>query len=186
MSRLSDLSGKELLVNIANGNKHAFEMFYLNWESLIYHNISIFIQDEDDRLDILQDVFVAIWQKRAQLQDIDSISSFVFILCRNKVFNFLRNSKKKSDLHKEYAQYRSKHNDNIHEIHIKDIERVLEQQLERLPPKMRQIFELSRFEDLSHQEISDKLGISKLTVKKQVQNALKVIKSGFHLIKVLL
>lgn len=135
---------------------------------------------------MLQDVFVSIWQKREQLPSIDNILAFVYILCRNKVFNFLRNSKKKSALHEEYAQYIGEHHDAIHEIHIKDIEQILEQQLNRLPPKMRQIFELSRHEDLSHQEISDKLGISKLTVKKQVQNALKVIKSGFHLIEIFL
>lgn len=186
MSRLGALTGKELLVDVSNGNRTAFEIFYIHWESLIYHNISIFIQDEDDRLDILQDIFLAIWQKREQLQYVENLSSFMYILCRNKVFNFLRNSKKKSDLYKEYGLYKSEHHDAIHDIHIKDVERVLEQQLDRLPPKMRQIFELSRFEDLSHQEISDKLGISKLTVKKQVQNALKVIKSGFHLIKFLI
>lgn len=186
MSPLFDLAEKELLVKITKGDRRAFELFYNRWYAVVYHNLTIFIKDEEDRLDLLQDIFLTIWQKREKLVEVKDFTAFVYILCRNRVFNFLRNTKKLGNLHEEYTRFKEEGFDPAYEVNIKDIEMILQQQIQKLPPKMRHIFELSRFEELSHQEISEKLSISKLTVKKQVQHALKVIKSGFHIFEIFL
>ena len=63
-----------------------------------------------------------------------------------------------------------------HKIRHSQLLNIIEKEISLLPPKMREVFELSRNEKLSHNEIAEHLGISPQTVKKQVQNALKILK----------
>ena len=64
----------------------------------------------------------------------------------------------------------------VDQIDEKQLQTIIELEIAKLPPKMRRIFELSRKDELSHQEIAQKLDFSYQTVKKQVQNALKIIR----------
>jgi len=99
------------------------------------------------------------------------------VAARNRVLNYIQRGKTKSDYLTEIGKYSLQVTDEtLEKIDEKDLMLLLTSEIARLPAKMREVFELSRLEDLSHREIAQRLNLKESTVKKQVQNALKILK----------
>jgi len=172
-----NLPDTELTALLKEADRNAFtEIYNRNWK-LIYAHVYKMLRDEDDAKDVVQEVFGNLWIKAASLKHTNNISGFLYTAARNKVFDLIEKNKVRSDYLGEIASFVS--DSSIEKIDTIDEQRILEileRELQKLPPKMKEIFELSRKENLSHKEIAAKLDISEQTVKKQVHNALKVIK----------
>jgi len=152
------------------------EIYNRHWK-LIYAHVYKMLRDEDDAKDIVQEVFGNLWIKAASIKSNLNIAGLLYTAARNKVFDLIEKNKVRSDYIGEIASFVSDPlNEKVDAIDEKRILEILEREIQKLPPKMKEIFELSRKEDLSHKEIAAKLNISEQTVKKQVQNALKAIK----------
>ncbi|EDM34880.1 putative ECF-type RNA polymerase sigma factor [Pedobacter sp. BAL39] len=180
MSALTDysnLADTELTALLKEADEQAFtEIYNRNWK-LIYAHVYKMLRDEDEAKDVVQEVFGNLWIKAASLKNTLNISGYLYTAARNKVFDLIEKNKVRSDYLGEIASFVSDPlNEKVDHIDEKRIMEILEREIQKLPPKMKEIFELSRKENLSHKEIAGKLNISEQTVKKQVQNALKVIK----------
>lgn len=151
MSSKNDHTDKVLLQKIAQGDHDSFSLLYQRWHSIAYHNISIFLKDEDECLDVLQEVFIHIWQKRDALVNVENFKSFLYISCRNRVLNAIRQNKNQTQHYLEYSNFRESHSpDASQEVHRKDMETLINHQMEQMPNKMREIFVMSRYDNLSH------------------------------------
>jgi len=119
--------------------------------------------------DIVQDVFVDVWQRKEQINLSNSIQAYLRKAVVFKTIDHLRKKKKYNepidDL--EIAM------PVIDSIEIKELSILLDNAVEALPPRCRQIFVLSRYEKLSHKEIATELNISKKTIENQITKALK-------------
>ena len=177
MTAYSKLPDPELAALLRDGNREAFAEIYNRHWKLIYAHVYKMLRDEEDAKDIVQEVFGNLWVKASSIKNNNNISGFLYTSARNKVFDLIEKNKVRSDYIGEIASFVSDPiNDQVTSIDEKRILEILEREIQKLPPKMREIFELSRRDSLSHKEIAAKLNISEQTVKKQVHNALKVIK----------
>lgn len=177
MTVYSQFLDAELTALLKAGNQAAFTEIYNRHWRLIYAHVYKMLRDEEEAKDVVQEVFGNLWLKAAAIKSDVNIAGLLYVSARNKVFDLIERNKVRTDYIGEIAKFLSEPvNSQVDTIDEKRILEILDREIQKLPAKMREIFELSRKENLSHKEIAAQLGISEQTVKKQVQNALKVIK----------
>lgn len=178
MSR--DLSEEEyLLYRLKSGDMKAFESLYEIYSSVIYNNIIRLIKDRTTSEDLLQDVFIKIWENREKIDIKQSFVSYLFICSRNIAFNFKRRLKLEvnSSLYSNnLAEPHAKAVDDWFET--KEIEQYFEQIINKLPEQRQKVFRLAKLDGKKYQEIADDLGISISTVKDHLVKANKFVKKN--------
>lgn len=181
MPAYSDFSDSELTVLLKQGDRLAFtEIYNRYWAEMYFHTFRM-LKDEDSSKDVLQDVFSTLWLKSATLNAYTKLSGHLYIAVRNRVFNLIAQNKVRSDYLSSVAGFITDISSETSLLDEKQLLEIVEEEIRNLPPKMKEIFELSRKDNLSHKEIAEKLGISDQTVKKQIQNALKILKPKIRL-----
>jgi RNA polymerase sigma-70 factor, ECF subfamily len=161
--------------NIALNHKAFQELFNEHYSSLCRFAVS-FLKDNDSAEEVVQQVFVNLWDKRDLMDAEKSIKTYLFTSVKNRSLNFIRDNKK----------YRSYYLDIEGEMEIPvsekdiiseaDLNTQVKNALDKLPEKCREIFELCRFEEMKYKEVAEKLGISQKTVEAQMSKALKIMR----------
>lgn len=131
------------------------------------------VNDKDFAEDVVQDVFISVWKSRDSLLITTTIEGYLIKSTINKAITYLDKSKKK--LHVELTDQTEFKNDlNIQEqgIDFEIFQELVYQSLDKLPPKCKAIFMLSRFENMKYKEIAEHLGINKKTVENQMTIAI--------------
>lgn len=172
-----------LCLQLKKSDQEAFTEIFNRHEQLLYRHAYKWLQDRDSVKDAIQEVFTIIWDKREQITFKNNLSGYLYISLRNCILKQIK-------LNQRNAGYLSSLENHIaigdcitdHRIREKQLTFIIEQEITALPPKMRTVFELSRKQHLSHSQIADRLGISELTVKTQVKNALRLLRSKLGLI----
>src|SRR5690606_103358 len=174
---------QHLLARIREGDMKAFRLVYAHyWPLLITHALRM-LQDEAEAEDMVQAVLFSFYKSAHKLAPDSNISSWLFVSLRNRILNHFRNEKSKL-LHLEnfiqtIAHSVNSMNSPLESVVLKELQLNLEAEIERMPPRMREIFELSRMEYLSHKEIASKLKLSDKTVKTQINSALRILRGKF-------
>lgn len=132
-----------------------------------------FVPDNDKVQDIVQDVFLNIWEKGEMLASESQVKGYLYTAVRNRCLNYIRDNKKFSD-NVEVAHIEN--SDNSSRIEYRELDKLIRSAINELPEKCKEVFELSRFQDLKYQQIADTLGISVKTVEAQMTKALKVLR----------
>ncbi|MEM1321513.1 MAG: RNA polymerase sigma-70 factor [Bacteroidota bacterium] len=151
-------------------SEEAFRLIYDRYWSKLYQYALNVLADPSVCEDIVQEVFVSLWQK-SDRSEIDHLSSYLYQATKFQVFKHLRNGKI-SQRHLERITVLQTHNDTEEQLVAKELESEMIKLINRLPERCRQIFLLSRFEHRSNQEIALQLGLSVQTVKNQISKAL--------------
>jgi RNA polymerase sigma-70 factor (ECF subfamily) len=122
----------------------------------------------------VQEVFFALWQKKESIDLSKPVRSYLTTSVRNKCLNYLRDHKKFSEsiLESEEKQIKSDHKQPDRLIE-EELRKKINSSIEELPAKCREVFLLSRYENLKYQEIADRLHISVKTVETQMSKALQ-------------
>lgn len=155
----------------------AFTEIYDRYAPLIYQKVEKILRDEAASKDLVQEVFIHLWEKGSGLDIQSNLGGYLYIAARSRVFQLIRRGKVRSDYLASLSQFASEVSmETLELLDERELGRILQQEISRLPEKMRQIFEMSRIQNLSHAEIAASLGLSPETVKKQVHNALKVLR----------
>lgn len=136
-----------------------------------------FLKDEESCEDLVQEVFIKIWEQRQDLIGSDQLKFYLFTAVRNNCLTSLQKNKK-------YGFRELKDEDAFDDIIIriapevktKDPRILVSQAMEQLPPKCREVFMLSRLSGLTYQQIADSLGISVKTVENQMGKAIRMLK----------
>lgn len=132
-----------------------------------------YISDFDASKDVVHEVFTAFWQKFDTLPSDTQYKSYLFTAVRNRSFNYLRDSKKHVDIMDVEEE---KAPATAHSMEVQELSREINYALNLLPEKCREVFELSRFEDMKYAQIAKHLGISIKTVEGQMSKALKLLR----------
>ena len=139
-----------------------------------------YVKNEEDASEIVNDAFIALWEKRDQLALDDSIKSYLYTVVKNKSINFL---KKKRMVFEQTDVFMSIPNNNanvLQQMEGKEMEQLIFKTIDKLPRKCKQIFILSRKEQLSNKEIGVIMGITPKTVENQITIAIKTIKQSIQ------
>lgn len=138
-----------------------------------------YISDQETCKDIVQDVFVEIWNKRASIEIHTTLYGYLWQATLNKGLNYINTSRR--IVLNEPDDWAEEEDNSEQEIANKlakeNLEQALREAIEQLPEKCRLVFSLSRFEHLSHREISEQLGISTKTIENQITKAMKVLRA---------
>lgn len=158
------------------GDDSAFDRIYkLYWE-IVYAAAWKRVQDEQIAKDIVQEVFISLWERRESLEIQQSLQGYLLSSAKYKIVDYFRKTIRQ-ERHTEDLRLLLTEQYTMDTLDIEDSEKQLEQALQFLPEKMRRIFEMSRKEEKTIQEISAELNLSSQTVKNQLSNALKILRS---------
>lgn len=176
MSNYKSLTDNELFDLTQVGDKYAFEEIYERFNGLLYIYACKLVIDREDARDIVQEIFVYLWSNPS-IKIKSQLSAYLYTAVRYKVFDWIDKNKSKSNYLLSLEHFAGQGNcitdDYIRE---KEFASIIEKEVSLLPAKMRQIFEMSRRQHLSQKEIAEILHLSDKTVKKQMSNALKVLR----------
>lgn len=175
--QLSEWGEIELFRQFQQGHTAAFEEIYRRFSAVLYQHAFKMLENEADAQDIIQDVFANLWIKRAELKIPDSPAAYLYVSTRNKVLNVI-SGKRSYQHHLDHLKQFISETDSstIEQLNERELLLCIEKEVQQLPAKMREVFELSRKATLSHREIAQQLELSPETVKKQVSNAVRILK----------
>lgn len=162
-----------LIKKLNKGNINAFDELFKIYSGKVFNFTRYFTLSIEEAEEITQEVFIAVWENRKKIDAEISFSSYLFGIAKNKIFNLIRK--------KHYYYQYIKKNENNEEINgeeellNRELQRLINECIESLPPKRKEIFKLSREEGLTYKEIAKKLNISENTVDVQIRRSLKQI-----------
>jgi len=174
----------DLLQQLADGNEAAFAQLYNTHWNKIYSLALAYLKSAEQAQDIVQEVFLKLWNKRENLGHVENPTSFIYIMGRNEVIRAL---KKKISL----ASLDEENNDYLPDdfmlpqetMDLKQLEQKITTAIDSLPAQQKLIFRLSREEGLNHEQIANRLGIEKTTVKNHIVRALNSLRRILQLEK---
>ena len=177
MDSLSHLGDDELLERLQSGEKVAYRAIYDRYWPILFRHARKMLQDDIEAQDIVQEIFTTLWIKSSELTIKPPLGAYLYAAVRNKVLNHLKNKNVKT-------KFIASLNDADETVDVpadslireRQLAKEIEKEVAALPTKMRAVFELSRNEHLCHKEIAEQLNISSNTVKKQISNALQVLR----------
>jgi RNA polymerase sigma-70 factor (ECF subfamily) len=173
------LTDKELISSISNGNQDAFNLLYSrHWEDL-YKYAFLILKDKDSCKDVIQDVFVWVWEHRKGL-DMQSPKSYLKTAVKYKIANHIRTGNIRESFFEETVQFNPAQAEPgaAEFAEANELNHIIRLTVANLPVKCREIFRLSREENLSNREIASQLGISIKTVENQMTIALHRIRTN--------
>ncbi|QTE38618.1 RNA polymerase sigma-70 factor [Mucilaginibacter gossypii] len=177
MSPIRMLIDQQLIALLKNDDRDAFAEIYKRYWTIMYMHALKMIRDQDDARDTVQEVFTALWIKRQSISPDANLAGFLFISTKNKVLDLIARNRVKSDYLDSLAAFAGDHNNQtLGRIEEKEIMAALDREIALLPPKMKQIFEMRIYRHCTYKEIADELNLSDKTVKKQISNAIKVMR----------
>jgi RNA polymerase sigma-70 factor (ECF subfamily) len=158
-------------------DKRSFELLFRDFFIPLCSYARKFISDHDSSKEIVQDVFINLWEKRDDISADKPVKSYLYTSVHNRCLNYIRDNKKFK---------RDSENIEILNINPVDIDKMVEAENEKkimdainqLPGKCKEVFLLSRFEQLKYNEIAEKTGVSVKTIEAQMSKALKILREN--------
>lgn len=173
-----------LIMRLKDGDKASFERVFEYFYHRLYVFINEYVHDSEVAKNILQDVFLILWEKKSILLDDSNLNAWLYTVAKNKALKYLR--------HEEYIK---KHveisfqiqNENTlnafaldtldtSEFAFSEIEKIIQRTLATMPENVQVIFKLSRYDNLKNREIAEKLNISEKTVEANITKSLKLLR----------
>ena len=193
MSEVSNLSKDDLLrlaQKVRRGDHCAFERLYKHFYASLCEFVLRYVQNKEIAEDIVQSLFLDIYEKGADWNPTDNVKTYIFTSARNKALNYLRDNEEHLSTQWTGNAHISpplNYNPVEEEQYFKDLQRALQDAYKCMPEKRRLVFLLSRESNLSYKEISKVLNISVKTVETHMGRALKALrdelKHFFNLIR---
>lgn len=152
-----------------------FEIFFKeNFRSLTFHAYK-YLKDVDLAKDIVHNAFTKLWEKRDEIDSDKNIKSYLFTTVTNLALNYIRDHKKIVNIDEEKSLKNVSEN-SVDEVENTEIGDAIVKAINKLPDKTKEVFMLSRYENLKNAEVAEKLGISIKTVEAHISKALKELR----------
>lgn len=170
------MTDHELLDQLRNGSEQAFDVIFRAYYARLVHFCEAMLNERAPAEELAQDVMLELWRRRTTLVVDTSLQAYLFRACRNRTLNYLRHEK----VVERGAVFAAR--DTVtpavgdREMREREIAAALQQAVGTLPPRCREVFELSRVQGLKYAEIANALNISIKTVEAQMGKALKIVR----------
>jgi RNA polymerase sigma-70 factor, ECF subfamily len=177
-----NIDEKSLIKRLQQDDAKAFEQLFIRYSSKIYNYSQKFLHSSEESKEIVQIVFAAVWENRAQIDEEKPFTAYIYTIARNWIVNNLKRSVYKQGFI-EYQLLQIKESKFVteEEILFNEFKYLLEKCISELPSKRREVFLLSRQEGLSYKEIAEKLSITESTVNTQITQSLEIIRKKLKL-----
>jgi len=169
---------KELLLLVSNGNAKAFGRLFHAYSPKVYAYALKLVKSDTLAEEIVQEVFVKIWNLESQLTEIENLDAYLRVTTRNHTLKLLRRMALEIKTSKTMAEnYDDSHNETEEYIIFKESAQILNQAIDKLPPQQKLVYQLCQQEGLKYEEAAARLNLSKLTVKTHMQHALRFLRN---------
>ena len=174
------MSDTELVDLIAADDHDAFAEIYERYFGLLYVHALKKLRDKDEARDLVQDLFAHLWTRRGSFDQHTNISNYLYASVRNRVINLVAH-KQVVDKYLLSLAVEDMKVEAItdHRIRERQLAGMIESEIGALPPKMREVFELSRKLNYTHREIAIQLNLSEQSVRSHVKGALRILRTKF-------
>jgi len=176
LNKTEHFSAIDWLQALKEGDLRAFNELFDHYGKRLFRFSMGYLKSELDAEEVVQEVFIKIWNNREELSVQKSFESYLFTIAKNGILNMIRKSKSEQ----AYLQYAKLHPEkNVlldDELNFRELEKAYQAAIEKLSPRRKVIFLLSREQSLSNAEIAEKMNISVKTVENQMTSALSEIR----------
>lgn len=169
MSNRQPYNEKELLLQVAAGDETAFRQLFQQWHQLLAGYVFRITESKELTEEIVQDVFLKIWMTRETLGEIENFKHYLLVVSRNQSFDVL-----KKQLRQEHQKREWEKENKLRAVPDEtspDYSSLIDEAIDSLPARRKEVYLLSRHERLTYQEVADRLGISKESVKTHLKLA---------------
>lgn len=166
-----------LVLRIQQGDREAFTAFYECHRSAMYLAAYHLLRDVDDAHDAVQELFTDVWQRADRIDATANIKGYLYTVLRNRILSAMSRSKYFDEYVNSFLAFEQQSVSTTEEtVLARELERLLEEKIGELPPKMREVYELSWHEALSNKEIALRMDISEGTVKQHKHQATRILR----------
>ena len=177
---IKEKTDTELAILLTLNDEAAFSELYVRYKDKLYYFCLHLLKSKEEANDIVQEIFIRIWESRNFINPDLSFSSFLYTMARNRILNYFRDIDIDEKVKEILATQKVTEEEAIDsKIIYTEYQVILQKAISQLPPQRRKIFNMSRIESMSHKEIAAELGISVNTVQEHISEALKFIKAYF-------
>lgn len=176
MTALDPIAEKTLLNAVANGNEQAFALLFRHYHPFLAEHLLRVVNSEQVMQELLQDVFLKIWVNREKLTKVENFTAYLYIVSRNHALNALEKLANEFNAKSAYLKDPGLFEDQPGDEHRALQTALLDEAIDSLPARQKEVYLLHRHERLSYNEIAEKLGIGRETVKTHLEKAVKSIK----------
>ena len=177
MANSNEQTDVELLSQLSKDNEAAMKVIFDRYYPFVSFAIYRLVPDSGVAEDIAQEVFMEIWKRRHSLQISTSFKAYLRRSAVNRSLNFLRDKKHRYHVEITDAQYELQTPENP-TLEINELQQHIDKAIRELPERCRRAFTLSRYEEMSYQEIANDMNISIKTVENQIVKALKLLRDA--------
>ena len=176
-----------LFILLKKRDKEAFSMIYQKYHRYLYSLALKYLKSVQMAEDAVQHVFVKLWESTAGIHIEINLKNYLYTMTKNYILNMIRDHKEAVSLNYMKAQIDLPADEEIiREVEEKQMHEMLYKYIEQLPPQKKEICMRKLETSDSNQEIADKMGISVHTVKSHYQESLRILRSYFQQIKMVL
>ncbi|MDC6367536.1 MULTISPECIES: RNA polymerase sigma factor [Flavobacteriaceae] len=165
-----------LIENLKTGDRNAYQSIYLMYYESLFKYVYHLCNNEALTEDLVQDTLMTLWDKRRKLVTGKSLKSYLYTTAKNKFIDHYRKRKNRSELLEQLRMERIVELEYGETSLVEDRLKLLRQNIEKLPPRKKEILLLSKIERLKHKEIAQLLDISERTVEAHIRQAMIYLK----------
>lgn len=174
---LTNLPSEEKILQLLRASsEEAMVIIFREHYAFLCQVIARILPDTHVAEDLAQEVFLEVWKKRSSLQINSSLKSYLRRAAVNKTLNYIRDRKIRWDDEDKISFVAYEASSAVEKMEEEEMKMAIEAAIDQLPERCRLVFSLSRFEEMTYQEIADQLDISIKTVENQMTKALKMLK----------
>jgi len=172
-----ELQDRHILEALRQGDEQVFEKIFRTYYQRLCNYANTILNSMDEAEEMVQGAFIAVWERHDTLEVHTSIKSYLYRAVHNSCLNRVKHLKVRLK-HEETVKYQSDavQSDASDEMVEKELDAIMANAIDALPSQCRQVFRLSRFENLTYAEIAQQMGISVKTVENHMVKALRVLR----------
>lgn len=173
-----NISDEQLISSVKRDDHYAFDKIFHKYGSSLFSFVVSVLKDKSEAEEVVQDVFLKIWEKRAELNPSLSFKSYLFTIALNTTKNIYRQKLQRDRYKQDVAlELNISQTSDVDGIEYRNLLDYIDKIIEKLPPSRREIFILSKKDGMKNHEIAKLLNISEQTVKNQLVSAMKFLRS---------
>jgi RNA polymerase sigma-70 factor (ECF subfamily) len=173
---MHELDDVELLALLKKDSLEAYEIFFKKYYKLLCFQAALLLSDQAEAEDLVQELFIQIWDKKLYRQIDQSLKSYLYRAVRNKCINEIRKHKVIRQNQENYKEYRLKKKEPTSWVEQKELTHKLRNVLQEFPAQRLRAFTLVYMENKKYQEAADEMGVSVNSVKTHLRLALQVLR----------
>jgi len=180
----NDFKEGDFLPDLKSGSERVFKLIMDKWYSRLFNFANGYLNNQENTKEVIQDVFLKLWDNRNQLADNTNLNAYLFTLTRNRCIDLIRRERLsiqfRNDKQEEYQRlsenFDALSDPILDDIFAREIQDEVNRAINVLPEQCRKIFILSRTNGLKNREISEMLNLSEKTIESHLTKAIKAIR----------